>query len=139
VAFLAKPIVALGFGAFFFCGFLCTHFDEITTSPLPTAPDWVVGAFLLIGGFASRRDWTNGYAYQVAGWAAMASLLFGSVVGNFEAWRAEPLGADTGDIVSMSQGSYLAAVSLLFVLALGGLIASLRARSSRPPRGQMKT
>lgn len=59
MAFLAKPIVALGFGAFFFCG-----------------------AFLLIGGFASRRDWTNGYAYQVAGWAAMASLLFGSVVGN---------------------------------------------------------
>ena len=46
VAFLAKPIVALVFGALFFCGFVCTHFDEITTSPLPTAPDWVVGAFL---------------------------------------------------------------------------------------------
>src|SRR5512145_273335 len=32
VAFLAKPTVALGFGAFFFCGFVCTHFDEIMTS-----------------------------------------------------------------------------------------------------------
>jgi hypothetical protein len=130
VAFLAKPIVALGFGAFFFCGFVCTHFEEITTSPLPTAPDWVVGAFLLVGGFASHRDWAKGYAYQVAGWAAMASMLFGSVVGNFEAWVAEPL-ADHGDgLVSMSQGSYVVAVSLLFVVALGGLIASLRARSS---------
>ena len=135
MAFLAKPIVALGFGAFFFCGFVCTHFDEIMTSPLPTAPDWVVGAFLLIGGFASRRDWTHGYVYQVAGWAAMASLLFGSVVGNFEAWLSDPLSGDADDLVSMTQGSYLAAVSLLFVVALGGLIASLRARSSGPPLG----
>jgi hypothetical protein len=90
----------------------------------------------LIGGFASHRDWTHGYAYQVAGWAAMASLLFGSVVGNFEAWIAEPL-ADGGDgLVSMSQGSYLAAVSILFLVALGGLIASLRARSSGPQLGR---
>jgi hypothetical protein len=136
VAFLAKPMVALGFGAFFFCGFVCTHFDEITTSPLPTAPDWVVGAFLLIGGFASRRDWTHGYAYQVAGWAAMASLLFGSVVGNFEEWRAAPLSGDTDGLVSMSQGSYLVAVGFLFAVALGGLIASLRARNSGPPLGR---
>ena len=132
MAFLAKPIVALGFGAFFFCGFVCTHFDEIMTSPLPTTPDWVVGAFLLIGGLASRRDWSNGHAYQVAGWAAMASLLFGSVVGNFEAWRTEPLSGDPDDLVSMSQGSYLAAVAILFAVALGGLIASLRARGSKP-------
>jgi hypothetical protein len=115
---------------------VCTHFDEITTSPLPTAPDWVVGAFLLMGGIASRRDWTSGYVYQVAGWAAMASLLLGSVVGNFEVWRAEPLSGNTNDLVSMSQGSYLAAVSLLFVVALGGLIASLRARGSAPPPGR---
>ena len=132
MAFLAKPTVALGFGAFFFCGFVCTHFDEIMTSPLPTTPDWVVGAFLFIGGIASRRDWTNGYVYLVAGWAAMASLLFGSVVGNFEAWRAEPLSGDPDDLVFMSQGSYLAAVAILFVVALGGLIASLRARGSKP-------
>jgi hypothetical protein len=131
MAFLAKPIVALGFGAFFFCGFVCTHFAEITTSPLPTAPDWAVGAFLLLGGFASHRDWTSGYAYQVAGWAAMTSLLFGSVVGSFEAWRADPVSGTDG-LVSLSQGSYLAAVALLFVIALGGLIASLRARSSAP-------
>ena len=133
MAFLAKPIVALGFGAFFFCGFVCTHFDEITTSPLPTAPDWVVGAFLLIGGFASQRDWTSGYVYQVAGWAAMASLLFGSVVGNFEEWRAEPLVNGTEGLVSMSQGWYLAAVSLLLLVALGSLFASLRARSADQP------
>jgi hypothetical protein len=132
MALMAKPIVALGFGAFFFCGFVCTHFDEIATAPLPTAPDWVVGAFLLIGGFASRRDWSSGYVYQVAGWAAMTTLLFGSVVGNFEAWIADPLSADAEGLVSMSQGLYLSLVALLFVIALGGLIASLRARSPRP-------
>ena len=132
MAFLARPIVALAFGAVFFCGFVCTHFDEITTSPLPTAPDWVVGALLLIGGLSSRRDWTSGYVYQVAGWAAMASLLFGSVAGNFGEWMGEPLSGDSDDLVSMSQGAYLAAVATLFVVALGGLIASLRARGSKP-------
>ena len=79
---------------------------------------------------------TNGHVYQVAGWAAMTSLLFGSVVGNFEEWRAESLGYGGDGLVSMSQGAYLAAVSVLFVAALGGLIASLRARRSGPPLGR---
>ena len=132
MALLAKPIVALGFGLFFLCAVTCAHFDQLMTSPLSIGPDWAVGLFLTIAGFLSNRDWAKGYPYQVAAWAALTSLLFGSVVGNFEDWRSAPWAGGTVGLVSMSQGLYLAVVGLLFVVALGGLIASLRARDSGP-------
>ena len=126
MTFLAKPGVALAFGVFFLCAVACTHFDEITTAPLSLGPDWAAGAFLIGGAVFSGRDWANGRAYQIAAWAAMVSLLFGSVVGNLEEWSSSTPTADTSGLVSMPQGAYLASVSILFLVGLGGLIASLR-------------
>ena len=138
MTFLAKPAVALGFGAFFLCAATCAHLDEITTSPLSLGPDWAAGVFLIGGAVLSRRNWDNGRAYQIAAWAFMVSLLFGSVVGNIEEWMAHDPDAHSGAFVSMSQGTYLLAVSVLFLVSLGGLIMSLRSRDDdeRPgPRG----
>jgi hypothetical protein len=125
---LAKPSVAMVFGVFFLCAATCAHFDQLSLSPLSIAPDWAAGAFLVGGGFFSRRDWDNGRLYQIAAWAAMVSLLFGSVVGNFEEWVSEPSGGGISGLVSLSQGYYLAIVTALFLISLAALITSLRTR-----------
>jgi hypothetical protein len=126
---LAIPSVALGFGAFFLCAATCTHFDEIGSSPLSLVPDWAAGFAMVGGAFVSSRDWSDGRAYQVAAWAFMVSLLFHSFLGNLEGWLSPgPAEVPTG-LVSLSQGPYLASVGILCLVALGGLISSLRSRS----------
>ena len=127
MTFLARPSTALVFGVFFMCAATCAGFDEITTSPLSLVPDWAAGALLVGGAVISARDWTNGRTYQIASWAFMVSLLFGSAVGNFELWTSRTADGGYG-LVAMSQGTYLAIVSVLFLIALAGLIASLRVR-----------
>src|SRR5688572_6388735 len=127
MTFLAKPTMAIAFGLFFLCAVTCAHFDQIFTTPLGITTDWAHGAFLVAGGMISRRDWVNGRVYLIAAWAATASLFLGSVLGNFEEWRAQPLEGGTAGLVSMSQGTYLFIVVVLFIVALGGLMASLRA------------
>jgi hypothetical protein len=89
MTFLAKPSVALGFGAFFLCAATCTHFDELGT-PLSLAPDWAAGLFLVGGAVSSSRDWGSGRTYQVAAWAFMVSLLLASFLSNLEDWRSSP-------------------------------------------------
>jgi hypothetical protein len=131
MAYLSNPVVALAFGLFFLCAVTCAHFDQLATYPLAVVPDWAAGVFLVGGAVASRRDRTDGRAYQIAAWAFTASLLFASMTGNFEQWQAEPAGGGTSGIVSMSQGAYLVVVTALFLIALFGLIASLRARGAR--------
>jgi hypothetical protein len=128
MTYLSKPVVALAFGLFFLCAVTCAHFDQLATYPLGVVPDWAAGVFLVGGAVASRRDWTDGRVYQIAAWAFIASLLFGSMIGNFEEWQAAPAEGGTSGLVSMSQGTYLAIVTALFLVALFGLIASLRSR-----------
>ena len=130
MTFLGKPTMALAFGLFFLCAVTCAHFDQITTAPLGLAADWAHGGFLVAGGLISSRDWAKGSSYQIAAWAATASLFFGSALGNFEDWRAQPLEGGTAGLVSMSQGTYLLIVFVLLVVALGGLAASIRAWST---------
>ena len=120
--FLAKPSVALGFGAFFVCAATCTHVDELGS--LPMAPDWAAGLFLVGGGVVSGRDWAVGRTYQVAAWAFMVSLLFASFLGNLEEWTSESAGVI--GLVSMSHTTYLASIGILLVVAVGGLITSLK-------------
>jgi hypothetical protein len=55
MTFLAKPFVALGFGAFFLRAATCAHFDEIRVTPLSLGPDWAAGIFLVGGLVASLR------------------------------------------------------------------------------------
>ena len=127
--FFAKPSVALGFGAFFLCAATCTHFDEISSSPLSLIPDWAAGFALVGGAVISGRDWTDGRVYQVAAWAFMLSLVFHSVLGNLEEWLSpDPADVATG-LVSLPQGVYLVSVGILCIVALGGLFASLRLQS----------
>jgi hypothetical protein len=133
MTFLAKPFVALGFGAFFLCAATCAHLDEITTSPLSLGPDWAAGVFLIGGAVLSGRNWDTGRAYQIAAWAFMVSLLFGSVVGNIEEWMSHAPDTHAAGLVSMSQGTYLLVVSVLFLVSLGGLIMSLRLSAPRSP------
>ena len=128
MTFLAKPFVALGFGAFFLCASTCAHFDEVATTPLSLGPDWAAGILLVGGAVVSGRDWGKGRAYQIAAWAFMVSLLFGSVLGNFEAWKTNPSDAGSAGLVSLSQGSYLVIVSVLFLVSFAGLIGSLKTR-----------
>jgi hypothetical protein len=130
MTFLAKPFVALGFGAFFLCAATCAHFDQIATTPLSLGPDWAAGVLLVGGAVISGRDWRTGRAYQIAAWAFMVSLLFGSVVGNFQDWISHSSDAGSSGLVALSEGSYLAIVSVLFFVSLAGLIASLRARDT---------
>jgi hypothetical protein len=128
MTFLAKPFVALGFGVFFLCAATCVHFDEITTLPLSLGPDWAAGAFLIGAAILSGRDWDTGRAYQIAAWAFMVSLLLGSVVGSIEEWMSPAPDAHISGLVSISAGTYLLVVSILFLVSLGGLITSLRSR-----------
>ena len=131
MTYLSSPVAALVFGLVFLCAVTCAHFDELSTAPLSVVPDWAAGVFLVGAAVAGRRDWTEGRVYQVAAWAFTASLLFASTVGNFEEWQAAPEQGGASGLVSMSQGTYLAIVTALFLVALVGLIASLRARGAR--------
>jgi hypothetical protein len=125
MTFLAKPFVAMGFGAFFLCAATCAHFDEITSSPLSLAPDWAAGLFLVGGAVRSGRDWDSGRTYQIAAWAFMVSLLFASVLGNIEEGMSHAVDGSSG-LVTLPPTVYLAIVCTLFLVSLGGLIMSLR-------------
>ena len=106
MTFLAKPLVALGFGAFFLCAATCAHFNEISTALLSLGPDWAAGVFLVGGAVLSERKWDSGRHHQIAAWAFMVSLLFGSVLGNIEEWMSNAPDAGASGLVSMSQGPY---------------------------------
>jgi hypothetical protein len=126
--FLARPSVALGFGAFFLCAATCAHFDELGT-PWDLVPDWTAGVILVGGAVVSRRDWGTGRQYQIAAWAFMVCLLFLSFLGNFQDWLTQsPEATGSRGLVSMTQGPYTIIVGMLFVVELAGLAGSLRAR-----------
>src|SRR5262245_56763959 len=103
---LAKPSVAIGFGLFLLCAVACTHSDEMFTNPLSVVPDWTAGFVLVAAAIANRRSRVDGRTYQVAAWAFMVSLLFGSFVGNFEEWLSASAERSPG-LVSLAQGAYL--------------------------------
>jgi hypothetical protein len=57
---LARPVVAIGFGAFLLCAETCLHFESLLSLPqswlsLPIH-DWVAGSFLIYAGARSERD-----------------------------------------------------------------------------------
>jgi hypothetical protein len=128
--FLAKPSVALGFGAFFLCAATCIHFDSIVPANWFSWPldDWAAALFLIFGGSVAMRNWPKGRAYQVAGWAFLVSLLFGSFLEGLHDWTsgAPDAGGTTGFIV-IPQGPFVILVGIVFAIALGGLASSLRA------------
>jgi hypothetical protein len=128
MTFLAKPSVALGFGAFFLCAATCAHFDEPLLS---LAGDWVAGVVLVVGGVLSGRDWLRGRQYQVVGWAFIVSLLLHSFLGNLQDLvTSAPEATGSTGLVALSLGPYLVIVGLLLVVSVGGLLTTL-AQGSR--------
>ena len=134
MTWFAKPFFALGFGAFFLCAATCAHFDELAM-PWSLVPDWAAGLVLIGGAVISQREWVTGRQYQIAAWAFMVSLLFGSFVGNVEEWASPTTDAAataTDGLVSLSQGPYIVIIGLLLALALAGLTTTLGTKTARP-------
>jgi hypothetical protein len=131
---LAKPSVALGFGAFFLCAATCAHFDELTVTPLSLGSDWITGVVLMVGGVLSGRDWLRGRQYQVVGWAFMASLLLHSFLGNLnDLITHAPDASGSSGLVALSLRPYLVIVGVLLAVAVGGLLTTLEGRLAALP------
>ena len=135
MTFFARPIVALGFGAFLLCGETCLHFDSLLSLPanvfsLPIH-DWVAGVFLLYGAARSRRDWVSGRPYLVAAWAFNLSLLGGAFWGHLEGWSSQ-----LPEEHWISEPVLLTIIGVLSLLALCSLVSTLVLTSPpnhRPP------
>ena|SRR5215471_6536594 len=121
----AKPVVALGFSAFFFCGLLCTHLDDVTSAPLGLAGDLLAGVVLLVGGILSGRDWDRGRQYQIVGWSFMASLLFHSVLGNLSDILTDTSDGGSAGLVALSPVVYTTIEGALLAISFTGLWTTL--------------
>jgi hypothetical protein len=122
----AHPFVALYFGAFFLCAVTCTHLDDIVAMPLSVVSDLAAGIILIAGAIAGHRNWARGRPYQIAAWAFITSLLFDSVLGNFQDWMSHSAdAAERTGLISISQGSYLAIETALLLFSCVGLAGSL--------------
>ena len=93
--------------------------------PLSVVSDYTAGIILIAGALAGRRNWTRGRPYQIAAWAFITSLLFGSVLGNFEDWTSHSTDAGPTGLISISQGWYVAIETALLLFSWVGLAASL--------------
>jgi hypothetical protein len=125
----AKPPVALAFAAFFFCGLLCTHFDELTAAPLGLAGDVLAGVVLLVGGILSGRDWERGQKYQLVGWSFMTSLLFHSVLGNLSEILTHTADSGSSGLVALTPLTYVAIEGVLLILSFAGMWTTLTTKS----------
>jgi len=121
----AKPDVALGFAAFFFCALACTHVDDVTAAPLDLGGDLLAGVVLLVGGVLSGRDWGRGRQYQLVGWSFMVSLLFHSVLGNLSDILMNATEGARSGLVILSPVVYTALEALLLAVSTVGLWTTL--------------
>jgi len=128
----AHPFVALYFGAFFLCAVTCTHLDDIVSMPLSVVSDFTAGVVLIAGAIAGRRNWARGRPYQIAAWAFITSLLFGSVLGNFQDWMSHTGDTDATGLIPISRGLYLAIETALLLFSCVGLAGSLVTETLEP-------
>ena len=128
--FFAWPAVAIAFGAFFLCAETCLHAEEVlqfASRPLELPLyDWVAGGFLLIAGVLSHREWsTVRRGYQAVAWGFMLSLLTGASLSMLSEWPSPPDESDW-----LSEGAFLTIVVIMTVIALCGLVTTLRGLTS---------
>ena len=129
--YFAKPGVAIAFGAFMLCAETCLHAEGFlaagaTAFELPFY-DWTAGVFLLTAGVLSQRAWTlTRRQYQAVAWAFMLSLLFGAFVSYVQEWLTPPNVVEWG----ISEGFFVGIILTLVVIALCGLVSTLRADES---------
>jgi hypothetical protein len=128
VRYFAKPGVAIAFGAFMLCAETCLHAESFLAAEgsafeLPLY-DWTGGAFLLTTGVLSQRSRTlTRRQYQAVAWAFMLSLLFGAMVSYVQEWLTPRNVIEWG----ISEGTFVAIIIALVVIALCGLVSTLRA------------
>lgn len=124
-----KPRLAIVFGAFILCAETCQHVESIihpsSWLDLPLH-DWVAGAFLIVAGSISGRDWTKGRPYQAAAWGFVSSLLVAAFVAHAEDW-SQP---QTDE--SIPPRVFLGILGGLLALAICGLAGTLASRTDRP-------
>ena len=127
---LAKPAVAIAFGAFMLCAETCLHGQSIlnVSTEWPDLPihDWVAGGFLVAAGVASKHDWPKRSVYQAVARAFMLSLLVGALF----AWIAELVTPPDTTEWGISEMGFVVIVALLAAVALGSLVSTVRARQS---------
>jgi uncharacterized membrane protein YkvI len=127
VTYLAKPGVAIAFGAFMLCAETCLHAESFLASgaPLSELPvyDWTAAVFLLTAGVLSQRDWTlSRRQYQAVAWGFMLSLLVGALVSQVQEWLTPPHVVEWG----ISEGAFVGIILALSIVALSALVATLR-------------
>ena len=124
MTFLAKPSAAVAFGAFMLCTETCDHFGSIAKFDWLNMPlyDWTAAGLLIADAAVHRRD------FQAIAWAFMLSLLFGASFGHLAEWLhpTEPDGWIPERVV-------FPALIALLVIALLGLVSTLRNRADRIP------
>ena len=127
----AKPGVAIGFGAFMFCAETCLHADTLVNAA--SAPlelpyyDWMAAGFLACAGVMSLRRWTDARRqYQAVAWGFMLSLLTGAFISTLGEWAVPPSDVEWG----ISGTGFAVIIAALIVVAVCGLIATVRARPS---------
>ena len=129
--YLARPAVAIAFGAFFLCAETCLHAEELSRfasrpTDLPVY-DWLAGGFLLVAGLLSlRQSSTRRRQYQAVAWGFMLSLLVGATWSILSDWLTPP--DETG---WLSEGGFLIAVVTMTIIAACALTSTLRALESR--------
>ena len=131
VKYFARPGVAIGFGAFMLCAETCLHAESFLSADAATFElpiyDWTAGVLLLTAGIMSQRAWTlTRRQYQAVAWAFMLSLLFGAFVSTVQEWLMPPGEVEWG----ISEGAFVAMIFALIVIALCGLVSTLRAEDA---------
>jgi hypothetical protein len=134
VKYFAKPGVAIAFGAFMLCAETCLHAESFlaggaSSFELPIY-DWTAGVFLLTAGVLSQRSWTlTRRQYQAVAWAFMLSLLFGALISFTQEWLTPPNVVEWG----LTEGAFVGIIFALTVIALFGLISTVRTVDSSTP------
>ena len=127
MSFFAKPIFAVWFAAFLLCADACLHVGDWLLLPghwalLPSLlDDWPAAIFLAYGALRSERDWGLGRPYQAAAWGFNASLMFGVFIGSLEDWSSSQQAVEGW----ISGGAFVILVTIVFALALCGLVSTL--------------
>ena len=126
MSFFARPIFAVWFAAFLFCADTCLHIGDWLSLPahwasLPSlVDDWPAAIFLGYGALRGERDWALGRPYQAA-WGFNASLMFGAFIESLEGWSSSQLAVEGW----ISGGAFVILVTIVFALALCGLVSTL--------------
>lgn len=132
--YFAKPGVAIAFGAFMLCAETCLHAEsflagDASSFELPIY-DWTAGMFLLTAGVLSQRSWTlTRRQYQAVAWAFMLSLLFSALISFVQEWLTPPNVIEWG----LSEGAFVGIILALTLIALFGLVSTVRTVDSSTP------